>query len=490
MTTINNEKSLFAIVKQAKADTLDEATAANATAIQSGFSLEPSFNELESEELSGSIGASKGELGSEAPTASVSHYIRGSGEEGKEVDFSLMLEGALGDKVAPPAAGDEAMTAAGSDVDTVKVAADKEHLQRGACILVKDGANGFSVRNILSKAGTDLTLAQKLKNAPGAGVKLGRPTLYKPGDNHPFFSLHLFRGNGGLREAIKQAYLTEMSIEGAAGEYLNGSFSFAGSEYFFNPVFVGASLAFDYDGDTVTLKEGVYKDPHQFAAMVQSELKAAGNGKSETCVYDDATGKYKLTFDADSDIDFTSGGAHAVLGMTAEDKGNAVQELVSDTAINLKASGELAYDSEGPQVLKDVELLIGGKDDIVCVNAASFTCSLTNTKVDSQDMCSPSGIGDSRISERVIETEVAGTLNQYDASKFKRFRDGESTLFTLNAGKKVGNNWVAGRGVNLCSLNTKISSHTIDDADGLAQISITLKSYVQGGLGEFYINTF
>ena len=129
---ISNNSSVFALAKEDKAGTIKAVTADNATAILEGLTLEPSFGEIESEELSGGIGAAKGALGAEAPTASVNHYMRGSGTEGVEVDFSDLIEGAFGAKVAAPTEG------ATNGTSTVEELKTDFALERGHAVLVKD----------------------------------------------------------------------------------------------------------------------------------------------------------------------------------------------------------------------------------------------------------------------------------------------------------------------------------------------------------------
>ena len=486
MVAISNRKSILTIKKESVKGEIEASTKADATAIQDGFEMSAEFGELESEELSGSLGAAKGDIGAEAPTASLSHYMRGSGVEGEEVDFGLLLEGALGGKTAAPAV--EPTTTAGSTTEVLKTAGAFE---RGQAVLVKDGANGFNVRNILSVAGMDKSLAQILKTAPATGVKLGRPVLYKPNDEYPAFTLNLLRGDGGAREVMTEGYITEASLEATAREYFNGSFSFAGRGYFFNPVIVLGSETFEVDTDEVTLRKGQYKDPHDFAAMVQSVIRGAGNDKDETVTYDDKTGKFTIKANAAFQVDFSGAGQDAagkLLGFGATDN-SAATEYTSPNAINLSLDGALDYDPQGPVVAKNVEILLGDKEDTECFNASSMTATITNTRAESLDMCSESGGGESRISERVIEIEMSALLQKYDVDKFRRFREGESTMFTANFGSKRGGNWEPGKVVNLFSPTAAIKSFGISDADGLAQLDITLRCYSQDGLGEFYVNT-
>jgi len=65
-------------------------------AIQDDIEMAPSFEQLESAEIRASIGRSKSSLGLEVPTASLSHYVRNSGEEGIPPNYALLLESAFG----------------------------------------------------------------------------------------------------------------------------------------------------------------------------------------------------------------------------------------------------------------------------------------------------------------------------------------------------------------------------------------------------------
>lgn len=65
-------------------------------AIQDDIEMAPAFEQLESAEIRASIGRSKSAQGIESPTASLSHYVRHSGEEGIPPNYALMLESAFG----------------------------------------------------------------------------------------------------------------------------------------------------------------------------------------------------------------------------------------------------------------------------------------------------------------------------------------------------------------------------------------------------------
>ena len=223
--------------------------------------------------------------------------------------------------------------------------------------------------------------------------------------------------------------------------------------------------------------------------MVQSVIRGANN---EVVTYNDQDGTFTIAGDAAFALNLAGHDAAAgLLGFAAVDTASADEEVsyTSANAIDLKIPGMVEYDNANPLVAKNAEVLFGDKDDTICFPLSTATITLTNTKTDAQDICSPSGIGDSRISERVVEIELTTLLQQYDADKFRRFREGDSTLFTGNFGVKEGGNWKPGSCFNVFSPTAKITAYSIDDADGLAQLNVTLKCYSDSGAGEFYINT-
>jgi hypothetical protein len=197
-------------------------------ALQDGFSMEPSFDSLDNSELQSSIGISKPVLGLENPTASINHYIRHSGVEGTEPNMGLLFETAFGtvdieateyDTVAGSTAGDTTTRA-----KVIVDAAEGANFSRGQALLIKDGTNNYSIRNVYSISTDDLNLSFNLSGAPASGVNLGKAVTYSPANSHPTFTTWLFRGNGGALEVMTGTRVTEFGIEASAGEFLNGSF--------------------------------------------------------------------------------------------------------------------------------------------------------------------------------------------------------------------------------------------------------------------------
>ena len=139
-------------------------------------------------------------------------------------------------------------------------------------------------------------------------------------------------------------------------------------------------------------------------------------------------------------------------------------------------------------VAKDNEVLIGDFSDISCFEASTANVSISGTKSDIPSICAATGKSGSIISEREVEVEISALLSKYDADKFKRFRQGDNIQYTYNFGEKSGGNWVPGKSANVYMPTATIASYKLEDADGLVQLSITLKGYVDEGKGEIYIN--
>ncbi len=441
-------------------------------------------------------------MGSEDPSASFSHYIRHSGVEGTEPDYGKMLYSLLGNKKVVATERDVVSATAGTDSvrGTIEVdTAEGAEYQRGQAVLIKDPTNGYSVRNVYDVAGDTLNLGQNLANAPAAAVNLGKAVMYYPAnDNHPTHSYHLYRANGGAVETLAGGRVTEGSIEASAGEFVNGSFSIGGVGYYFNPIEITASnkyLDFDANAGEVNavIAEKTYKDPHELAAALQTAMSDL-TISTETVTYDDSTGKFVITSDAASLQLLWDTGANSAntigdtLGFDTSVNDTGFLTYTGDAAIALAAPQTPNYDDAQPLVAKDNEIMIGDFSDIECFEASSVTMAINGTKADIPSICAATGKSGSIISDREVEVEVAALLNKYDADKFKRFRKGDNIQFTYNFGEKSGGNWVPGKTVNAYMPTSTISSFKLEDADGLVQLSMTLKGYVDEGKGEFYIN--
>lgn len=95
----NNNASRLYVVKETTPGTIKAPSAGSeCLALQPGFEFNPNVDTQQNEELRAGIGPAKPITGLEKPTASFSHYLRGSASEGNKGDFDLLLESLFGSK--------------------------------------------------------------------------------------------------------------------------------------------------------------------------------------------------------------------------------------------------------------------------------------------------------------------------------------------------------------------------------------------------------
>lgn len=493
MASIQTRSSVFAIVKETTEGTLKEATGATQfLAIQDDLTLAPNFNLLENAELKASIGRAKSITGSEAPTSNFSHYIRHSSVEGVPPSYGVVLEACLG---GTSTASTEYNTVAASTTSVIKVdTGEGATYERGELLLIKDATNGYRIRAIDSISGDDLTIGFQVPVAPGTGVNLGKCVLYKPQNaSHPTLSLWHYLGNSGAIQAIAGARVTSASIDISAGDLINATYGLEGTQFYFDPIEVatGANkVVFDIGAGNVSaaVTIGWYKTPHDLAAAVLTAIQAAAAG-TYTCVYSDSTGKFTVTKSTGTlDVDWLTGtdSIGATLGFTADDTGALT--YTSDAAQSYAAPYTPSYDAADPLVAKDNEVMIGDSDDYACFKASTVNMSIDTPKADILSICAVSGIQGSIISTREVTITVSALLEQYDADKFERYRLNTDTKFQYSFGTKSGGNWVAGKCGALYVPTATVSAFSVSDADGLVQVDLELKAFVNSsGEGEAYI---
>lgn len=501
---LSNKKSVLAIVKETTEGVpIKPSASTDYVALQEGFEVEPAFEELENAELTGSIGQAKSELGFESPTASLSHYLRHSGVEGQAPNYGDILESMMGSVTIKSPERD---TIGGSTAGTASVRAqikvdtgEGAEFKRGMALLIKDSPN--SVRNINNISTDDLNLSFNLSSAPAAAINLGQAVLYEAADDgHPTLAFWLYRANGGAVELMAGTRVTEGTMNVTAGEFVNMDFSFEGIEYFFDGLLIDSTNKFmDFnDGggeENVSVAEKMYKDPHELAAALQSAMDAA-TADNITVTYNDSDGKFTIASDGatlsllwntGTNTANTIGKSTALnFDVSADDTGSLT--YTGDNAIDLTSPQTPAFDSADPLVAKDNEVFLGDFDDNVCFKASTITASITNTKTDILDVCAVSGKSGSLFTDREASIEVQAQLDQYDADKFRKFREGSVIEFQYNFGEKVGGDWVAGKVGNLYTPTATITSYQLVDNDGIIDLAMTLTPFVDSGLPEIYIN--
>ena len=499
---LQTRTTVFALVEEVTEGTpVAPSAVTDFVAFQEGFDIEPSFVELENAELQASIGTAKTSLGFEEPSATASHYLRHSGVEGQEPNFKLLLKSALGTSSVN---GTERTTTAASTTSLIKLAAGGTDFSRGSAVLIKDITNGYSIRNVLTVATNDLTLAQNVANAPATGINVGKNVKYSVADSGwPTLSLWGYRSNGGATELISGTRVTEMTIDITAGEFINGSFTMEGIKYIFDPITVAASnkyLDFSDSGPTtfaVSIEEKTYKDPYDLATTLQAAMNGTATVDAYTVTYDDSTRKFTIASDNATFSILWKTGTHGsdnaddhigtLLGYD-DSADDVAQSNISDTAQDWSASFTPSYDSADPLVAKSNTILIGESDEITCFGAQSVSINLTNTKSDITDVCADTGKSGSQFTKREVTVDVVSYLATGQAEEFKRYRANDEIVFTYNCGEKSAGNWIAGKAVNIHMPTAKISAFKLGDSDGIVTLEMTLKAFVSNSLGEFYLN--
>lgn len=499
----STRKTVLAVTEEVTAGTpVLPSSGADYVTLQDGFELKPSFESIDNSELSPNVGSKAPILGIEAPTASVGHYFRHSGTEATAPNYDKLIKAALGAKVSAHAT--ERATTTGSTAGTssaaaiVKLAAGGTDFERGKAFLLKDGVNGYAIRNVDAISTNDLTASFNLAGAPASGVNTGRAVLYKPSDTPPSLTLPLYRGNGAALEVMAGSRVSEMTIEAKAGELLNMGFSLEGTKYHFNPIEITASTdTLDFsDGSTrvATVSSKLYKDPHELAQALQDAMNGVSSGI--TVAYSDSNGKFTITkasgtlsllWNTGANTGQTIGGK---LGFVTTSDDTGALTYTSDNAQSWASPYSPTSDANvNPLVVKNSEVMIGDFDDYACSGAQSFKATIANTLQNVPDICEESGIAEKLLSQRVVSTDLVLTLRKHDADKFRRFRQGSDIKFAFNGGIKEGGNWVAGRCVNFYMPQAKVTSYAVTDTDGIVTIEMTLTAYVPAnGDGEVYVN--
>ena len=498
MANIASRQSVLAIVPETTEGTpVAPSSASQYTAMKPGFTLVPSFDNNENEELRSSLGKAKPIRGAENPTCDFTHYLRHSGVEGTAPDYNDLLKAFFGTEVVN---GTQRTTDAGSSTTVVNVAAGTgSDFPRGAGMLVKDGTNGYSIRAAYSRSTDAITLGFALANAPASGVSLGKCVYYTPADTgHQTLSIWNYVGNGGARRMMAGGRVTEFGFEAQAGALIDASFKMEGIGFYYNPIEITSSTKYiDFEDDggnkSVALTVGWYKDPRELAAAAQALMDAASSN-TITCTYDDTDGKFDWTSNGTTfNLEWNTGAntansAAAKFGeSTAADRTGATS-YSSTSAYDPSSPYTPSLDSADPLAAKHHEILFGTQSDYVALRPSkiSFSGSLGRRVI--EDISAQSGRSGSVISSREGSLEITALLSKYDVDAFTRYRQNTTSRFQYNFGNKDGGNWVAGQCGYLFLPDVTVSEWDAPDDDGLVTVEFTLAPFVDSsGNGEMYL---
>lgn len=452
---------------------------------------------LESDELLNDIGATKGAIGKEAVSGSHSVYLKHSGVEGQDPEVGILYESLFG---SVSIASTEYDTVASSTTTLIKVnTGEGSTFSQGEALLIKDSTNGYSIRNISSISGDDLTLNFKLTTAPASGVNLGKAILYSPtAQGHPSFSTTKYIGNGHAIEVSAGNQTSEMSITADANGFGEVEFSFAGTKYYFNPITITSSSKFlDYTDDTgtraVSVAEKIYKTPIELADALQTALNDSSI-RDFTVVYNNSTGKFVITTTTSASLSLLwntgTNAANSIgtkLGFLVAANDTGALTYTSDNAQTLTAPYTPVYDADEKIVIKGAQLFVGGQSDNVCICAQSVSITVSKELEDEDCICEDTGVASKIPTSRSVEMSVTATLNKYDAALLDALLKNSAVSAMFNAGPKVGGNYVAGKCFNFYMQTATVSSYTTT-GDNFIQAEFTLKGYVTSTTKDGYLN--
>ena len=149
MTALITRSNVLAVKEETTAGTLITPSAGNFIPMREGTSVSNELETVNSDQLqAGDIGASETIAVGENPTATIPGYLVHSGVEGTEPEYGVVIESCMGDKTV---ASTEYDTVASSTTTVVKVdSGEGANFEKGMGLLVKDGTNGYSIRNVKS----------------------------------------------------------------------------------------------------------------------------------------------------------------------------------------------------------------------------------------------------------------------------------------------------------------------------------------------------
>ena len=472
-------------------------------ALQPDAAIVPETETLENVELTGTNAASKPIQGLETPTATFSSYLKNSGTEGVAPETGPILKAMFGTEAVRVTERD---TVAGSTTSVINVdSGEGLEYQRGDCLLIKDGTNGYRIRPVHSVSADALTLGFNVPTAPGTGVNLGKSVSYIPADSdHDSLSLSYYAGNGGAVSAIAGARPTGYSITADAGQLINGNFTFEGIKYLMNPITTTASdiyLDFTDDGGTfaAVVEAKSWKDPVELAEALTVSMNSVQTAETHSVVYNSTganAGKFTISTSTSTVLSLLSNtGTNAAntvmdkLGFSVAADQTGATEYVGDNELSWVAPQTPSYDGQDAISAKNHEVMLSADGtDYSCISPSTISINPTNTKANINDICSESGVSGSLITSRASTISFTAILPKHDVEKFAWFRKNQTVRFQYSFGTKEGGNWIPGKCGAWYTPSAVISSISIENEDDIARVSVELTPFSDGGLGELFLS--
>lgn len=400
--------------------------------------------------------------------------------------------------------GIERVTDAGSTNILIEVTEACPELQPGDAVLVQDGTNKFSARGISAKPAADQIAPNfALPGAPGAGIALGRRVSWIPANSeHPLLSFWLYHANGGAISAMQGGQVTSMDISLAVGELLNMAFTAGGTQYMFNPIYIGATnkfLDFTDGGGTkaISVPEGWYRSPVELATALQDALNAA-SAQDFTVTYSSygaSKGKFTIATASGTLSLLWQSGANAAnsIGTTigflvaANDTGSLT--YTSDNVQGYADQLTPALDDSEPLVAKDMEVLFGDQANFQSLCVQTMDANISNTVQDVECLNAQSGVDSKVVQGRTNQIDLVIVMEPHEVDFFDRFVNNKDAKFQFTWGAKSGGNWIPGRVGIFWSDKVKVTSATVGDNNGIVTRMVSIQAYMDSaGNPELFAN--
>jgi len=495
--------TVMAIVEEDTAGELKFPTAdTDFIPLRSGFSAEATVEEIESDELLDDIGASEPSIGKETPSGSHPIYLKHSEVEGQAPEYGLLLHSSLGGKTVNAVEFD---TVGGSTVGVLNVdAGEGASFEKGQAVLVKDGVNGFNIRNIDTISTDALNLNFNLPNAPLLGVNLGKAITYKPqSTGHPDFSVFLYRGNGAALEAYAGNKTSSFTANLTSGALAEAEFGYEGTEFFFNPIEITSTNKFIDFKDliagselTATLTEKVYKSPLDLGREIATEMTAqslASESDTISVTFSETTGKFTITTSGPEFQLLWSSGTNTAnttgttIGFTVSSDDTGATTYEADSELSYAAPFTPSFDDASNIRVVEAELMIGDATENFCRAVSNVSLTIDTPTVEVPDFCQTSGVEERLPESRTVTLVATLTLRKHEIGIFDNFINNNSTTAMVNVGPKTNDNWIPGKAVNIFIQNGKITTHTLG-GDTFITKEITIKGFVSSTKKDVYIN--
>lgn len=473
--------------------------------IREGAAVETGQEILANDELRSSLAPSQSQRGIENPSMEVPLYLKHSGVEGQAPSWATLLESLMGNENVNST---ERATTSGSTTTVVNLASGGTDFDRGRAILLKDTGSqrNYSIRAVHSVATNALTLGFALSNAPATGMNVGKCVSYEPASTgHPSYSLWHYIANRAAIEALSGCRTDSLSIVATLGQEIEMNYTVMGLKYLYNPLIVTSSnkyIEFEDDDNTqrtAEVQEGAYRNPHDLATAIQTAMNLVGENGVNTVTYNDSDGKFTITSDASNfEIFWKTGTTHgsdngdthigSLIGFSDSADDTGATSYTADSALSFVAGQTPSFDAVQPLVAKNMELMIGGQTDNVCLDAFSFDMTVSNNLSNKESFCAETGVKNKHPTTRTTTVSVTAHLDQYDADKIRRYVDNVETRMQLSFGEKVNGNWQAGKCGYIYLASCAIENFNISDDDGLAVINLEITAFAdRASNGETYI---